>query len=323
MRMSKKQIVKRCIAGFISLLVIAIIAGTLWGSFYLIDFSLTPSMKPESRTEAFNNLCDKYPYMRSWLDSLNSKRAIKDTTIVNEDGVGLHAFYIRAARNTNHTAVIVHGYTDRAINMFMIGYLYSHDLGFNILLPDLQHQGESGGKAIQMGWKDRLDVMQWMNVANYLFGGNTAMVVHGISMGAATTMMVSGEEQPQYMRCYVEDCGYTSVWDEFEYELKSKFGLPSFPLLYIANWICQQKYGWSFNEASCLEQVKKGTLPMFFIHGDNDTYVPTWMVVPLYNAKLGPKEIWTVKGATHAQSYKDNREEYTRRVRQFIQKNID
>ena len=50
--------------------------------------------------------------------------------------------------------------------MFMIGYLYNRDLGFNILLPDLQHQGESEGRAIQMGWKDRLDVLQWMNITN-------------------------------------------------------------------------------------------------------------------------------------------------------------
>ena len=46
-----------------------------------------------------------------------------------------------------------------------------------------------------MGWKDRWDVLQWMNIANEIFGDSTQMVVHGISMGGATTMMVSGEEQ--------------------------------------------------------------------------------------------------------------------------------
>ena len=65
----------------------------------------------------------------------------------------------------------------------MIGYLYNHDLQYNVLLPDLQHQGESGGPAIQMGWKDRLDVMQWMHIANQIYGDSTQMVVHGISIG--------------------------------------------------------------------------------------------------------------------------------------------
>ena len=30
---------------------------------------------------------------------------------------------------------------------------------------------------------------------------------------------------------------------------------------------------------------------MFFIHGDKDTYVPTWMVYPLYEAKSAPKQL--------------------------------
>ena len=221
------------------------------------------------------------------------------------------------------TAVIVHGYTDNAIRMFMIGYLYNHDLQFNTLLPDLQHQGESGGPAIQMGWKDRLDVMQWMHVANHIYGDSTQMVVHGISMGGATTMMVAGEEQPKFVRCFVEDCGYTSVWDEFSHELKSSFHLPKFPLMYTTSWLCEQKYGWNFKEASSLKQVEKAKLPMFFIHGDKDTYVPTWMVYPLYEAKSDPKELWIVPGATHAVSYKENKTEYTNRVKNFVDKYIE
>ena len=130
--------------------------------------------------------------------------------------------------------------------MLPIGHLYSHHLGYNILLPDLHAHGLSEGDAVQMGWLDRLDVLQWMDTANELFGDSTRMVVHGVSMGAATTMMVSGEELPPYVKCFVEDCGYTSVWDEFKGELKNQFGLPAFPLLDVASWLCKLKYGWSF-----------------------------------------------------------------------------
>ena len=168
------------------------------------------------------------------------------------------------------------------------------------------------------GWKDRFDVLRWMDIANDIFGGDTRMVVHGISMGAATTMMVSGEEQQPYVKCFVEDCGYTSVRDQFSKELKEQFGLPAFPLLDAASWLCGLKYGWTFGEASSLEQVKKSRLPMLFIHGDADDYVPTRMVYPLYGAKPGDKELWVVPGASHANSYRDNREEYTRRVGEFV-----
>ena len=181
---------------------------------------------------------------------------------------------------------------------------------------------DAEGRAIRMGWLDRLDVLRWMEVADTLFGGNTQMVVHGISMGAATTMMVAGESQRPYVKCFVEDCGYTSVWDEFSNELKTSFGLPAFPLMHTASWLCDLKYGWNFREASALAQVAKCELPMLFIHGDADDYVPTWMVYPLYEAKPGEKELWLVPGAGHAYSYRDNREEYTAVVREFVGKYV-
>lgn len=178
-------------------------------------------------------------------------RALRDTVIADPQGVRLHALYAAAPVPTDRTAVIVHGYTDCAVRMLMIGYLYNHDLGYNILLPDLYYHGQSEGRAIRMGWLDRFDLLRWMEVADGIFGGDTRMVVHGISMGAATTMMASGEPQRPYVRCFVEDCGYTSVWDEFSKELKSSFGLPAFPLLYTASWLCDLKYGWNFREGFC------------------------------------------------------------------------
>lgn len=169
-----------------------------------------------------------------------------------------------------------------------------------------------------MGWKDRLDVLRWTEIADSLFGGHTRQVVHGISMGAATTMMLSGEELPSCVKCFVEDCGYTSVRDQFTKELRGQFGLPAFPLLDVASWLCGLKYGWTFGEASALKQVARCDRPMFFIHGDADDYVPTAMVYPLYEAKPGEKELWVVPGAAHALSYRDNRAEYTRRVGEFV-----
>lgn len=263
-----------------------------------------------------------YSYLKPWIDSLKQNQALKDTFIYSPDHVKLHAYYVASSRPTAKTAIIVHGYTDNAIRMMMIGYLYNKKLDFNILLPDLRNTGLSGGNAIQMGWLDRKDVTQWMEVANRIYGDSTSMVVHGISMGAATTMMVSGEAQPDYVKCFVEDCGYTSVWDQFSKELKEQFGLPQFPLMYTADWLCQLEYRWGFKEASALKQVARCHLPMFFIHGDKDDYVPTWMVYQLYEAKPQPKALWIVPEADHAHSYLFNTEEYTQKVKAFVDKYI-
>ena len=88
--------------------------------------------------------------------------------------------------------------------------------------------------------------------------------------------------------------------------------------MYTTSWLCEKKYGWNFKEASSLKQVAKSQLPMLFIHGDKDTYVPTWMVYSLYEAKPEPKELWIVPGAAHAVSYQENKQEYTDRVRAFV-----
>ena len=163
-----------------------------------------------------------------------------------------------------------------------------------------------------------------MTVASELFGTND-FVVHGVSMGAATTMCVSGEKMPECVKNirFIEDCGYTSVWDEFSYELKEQFGLSDFPLMYATSLLCKIKYGWSFGEAASIKQVKKCPYPMLFIHGDEDTFVPSWMVHPLYEAKQGEKELWITKGTEHAKSYGDYREEYVERIKNFIEGSSD
>lgn len=293
--------------------------GIVGGSFYMLSYSLTPDKGQNNEESSYKEILADYPFLEKWVDSLRRVSALKGTFLVNKEGIRLHAYYIAADSPTWHTAVVVHGYTDNAVRMFMIAYMYQRELGYNVLLPDLQYHGRSEGKAIQMGWKDRLDVREWIHVADRIFGGHTRMVVHGISMGAATSMMLSGEVLPACVKCFVEDCGYTSVWEQFAKELKEQFGLPAFPLLYTASWLCDWRYGWNFREASALEQVRKCHLPMLFIHGDQDTYVPTEMVYDLYKAKPEPKQLWIVPGAAHAASYKKDPEAYTEKVRAFLE----
>ena len=193
--------------GLLGLLAVAVVALT-GGSFYMLGYSLTPKdNKGKDIPGSYEYMHSKYPFITPWLDSLQTTGALRDTFIITREGRQLHAMFASAAKPTDKTAVIVHGYTDNAIRMLMIGYLYNNDLNYNILLPDLQDNGLSEGPAIQMGWKDRLDVLNWMNIANDIFGKRTQMVVHGISMGAATTMMVSGEAQQPYVKCFVERMG--------------------------------------------------------------------------------------------------------------------
>lgn len=159
--------------GLLGLLAVAVVALT-GGSFYMLGYSLTPKdNKGKDIPGSYEYMHSKYPFITPWLDSLQTTGALRDTFIINRKGRQLHAMFASAAKPTDKTAVIVHGYTDNAIRMLMIGYLYNNDLNYNILLPDLQDNGLSEGPAIQMGWKDRLDVLNWMNIANDIFGKRT------------------------------------------------------------------------------------------------------------------------------------------------------
>lgn len=311
---------KRLIYSLVALLVV-FAAATTYGSFYLVDYALKSA--PESHRKNWGKAMDWYPELKPWLDSIKTEGAWSDTFAIMPDGLRAHAVCIKSRKAEGRTAVVVHGYTNNSIDMLHIARIYNKEMHYNVVLPDLHGHGLSQGDDIQMGWFDRLDVLKWIDLAPKMFstvGDSMRLVVHGISMGAATTMCVSGERTPDYVKCFVEDCGYTSAWDEFAHELRGRFSLPEFPLLYTASWLTQAKYGWSFKEASPLKQVAKCKKPMFFIHGDRDTFVPTWMVYPLYEAKPQPKQLWIAPGSEHAFAYRDHREEYIKKVEAFVGK---
>ena len=300
-------------------IVAALLLAVLAASWYMLDYALRPGDRGHDEEAAWRGTDALFPGMTAWRDSLTRAGILRDTTLTAPDGTALHAYYARAARPTRRTALLVHGYTDNAVRMMPLGRMYRRDLGYNLLLPDLRYAGRSGGTHIQMGWLDRLDVRRWLDVVPALFGDSATVVVHGISMGAATAMMLSGEaDLPPAVRAFVEDCGYTSVWDQFRKELRGRFGLPPFPLLYSASWLCGVHYGWDFREASALEAVRRCRRPMLFVHGAADDYVPTSMVRVLYAAKPAPKALWVAPGSAHAMSYHDHPEEYARRVAQFL-----
>lgn len=314
-----KKTTKKWIARVSAVILAILIAVITYGSFYLVDYALTS--KPQSHKKNWGKAFAWYPELRPWLDSIRAERAWSDTFAIMPDGTRAHAVLIRSTKANGRTAVVVHGYTNNSIDMLHIARIYNKEMHYNIVLPDLHGHGLTGGNDIQMGWKDRIDVLKWIEMAPKTFGisaDSMRIVVHGISMGAATTMCVSGEETPKYVHCFVEDCGYTSAWDEFKHELHGRYSLPAFPLLYTASWLTKAKYGWSFKEASPLKQVAKCTKPMLFIHGDKDTFVPTWMVYPLYEAKPHPKKLWIAPGSGHAFAYRDHRKEYIKKVEEFV-----
>lgn len=232
-----------------------------------------------------------------------------------EDDLTLKALMIPG---TGHDWVILcHGYASdlpEAMSGYGLEYFRS---GWNALMPQARAHANSDGRWIGMGWKEREDILKWIERIRKL-DPEARIVLHGVSMGGAAVLNVAGEN-PEGVIAVIDDCGYTSVWDEFAWQLKELFGLPPFPILYIADLFARKHLKGSCKEASPLEQVKKTKIPVLFIHGRKDEFVPYEMGRKNANACTSFKEFVTVDDASHANSvYKDP--DYGRRVLDFIKK---
>jgi len=296
------------------------LTGCLAGKF-MSNYALKPEPHGVADIERTRHKADSLcPGVIAWYDDLHQKGIFQDVTRVDPDGHKLHAVYAPAKdpATAQGTAIVVHGYTDNHLVFMYLVKMYRDEFNYNVMVPDLEYHGYSEGEAAQMGWLDRLDVEDWAVMAHDIFK-NDFMVVHGVSMGAATTMMMSGDDLPPYIRAFVEDCGYSSAWDQFAHNLKDSFHLPPFPILNSASIVTKRRYGWGFKEASSVNQLAKCDRPMLFIHGDADDFVPVDHVYKNYAAKVkGYKELYIVPGAVHANSYAKDPAQYTWRVKYFL-----
>lgn len=254
---------------------------------------------------------------REWL--LNESN-YKDEYITSFDGLKLHGYKIINQEETDKWVIAVHGYT--SCGMLMGNFAkHFYDMGYNVLVPDLRGQGLSKCDYIGMGYYDSLDVVNWSNYIAKEYK-NSKIILFGISMGAATVMTASDKDLPKNIKAIIEDCGYTSTWDEFSYQLKALFKLPSFPIMNVSSLICKLRAGYYLKDGASIDAVKKSKVPMLFIHGDDDCFVPYYMLDELYNAANCKKEKLVIKKAGHAKAATVDPKLYWSTIKNFINKNI-
>ena len=248
-----------------------------------------------------------------WLKE-NSKNV--NITSTNNRNLKLHAYMIQSNEISNIWTIVIHGYTKDGIEMKKYAEKFK-ERSHNVLLVDLRGAGLSEGNYIGFGWHDRLDIIDWINYLNAKYS-NCKIILFGISMGAATVMMTTGESLPSNVKVAIEDCGYTSVYDIFANKIENVFHLPSRPVLSAANFVTKMKSRYTLYEASSLEQIKKSNIPTLFIHGNKDTFVPYNMLDILYNTANCPKEKLVIANAEHAESADVNPELYWKTIDNFL-----
>lgn len=301
------------------LLVGALLLLALLGGLFLFHFALNPRLNKRRVFGASHNALRNVEDMRRlkdqgrlWWDAMPTQQV----ALTSADGLRLVGHLLPAPAGSRKWAIVCHGYTSQGLHMVDMAQAY-YQAGYGVLLPDLRGHGQSQGRYIGMGWPDRLDLLLWVD--HILQREPQAhIVLHGVSMGAATVMMAAGEALPTQVVAITADCGYGDLWQLFSYQLKGIFGLPPFPIMHIADWFARRLAGYGMREASTLKQLEKARVPVLFIHGEKDTFVPFHMLQQVYAACASPKQQFPVANAGHAGSAAVAGEAYWQRVFSFI-----
>jgi uncharacterized protein len=140
--------------------------------------------------------------------------AYQDVSFRSKDGVPLRGWWV-SAPEARGTVVLVHGLNRSRIEMVKkVPFL--HQAGWNALLFDLRHHGESGGDATTFGAREKEDVHAAVALARSR--SQAPVVLWGVSLGAATVMLAAAED-PE-VAGVVCDSSYRSLRDTVYHHLR-------------------------------------------------------------------------------------------------------
>lgn len=214
--------------------------------------------------------------------------------------------------------IVVHGYGGDGYTLVHSSKRF-HDEGYNVVVPDLRGHGKSGGDYVGMGFADTRDII---NIIYMIIKGdkNAEIYLYGVSMGAAAVLMTSAERLPKNVKAAISDCSYDSLQKIISYEIKHKFKLPSIPVLNTINIMYKKRTGQDLRLASPVKSVKNIRIPILYIHGEKDDFVPLKMTKNLYRHTKSPKALMIIQNAGHGVSALVDSERYWRGVFKFLTK---
>lgn len=244
----------------------------------------------------------------------------EDVSIKTPDNLTLRGWLLEAQKPTKRFVVVVHGHKVDGTENFADQVPFYHEtLNVNILMPDNRGHGRSEGERVTFGAFDHRDIMLWVPYLTQRYGEDIEIALHGISMGAATIMLANNSNPPEQIKFVVSDCGYTSAFEIIGNTFRDTLGFNCTPLVRLSSKISKRKAGFAYEEADCLGTIQNAARPMLFIHGTEDTYVPTEMGIRLFEACPKPKDMFLVEGAEHADNYYVDPEGYQSWVAKYAQ----
>ena len=237
--------------------------------------------------------------------------------IISFDGLRLHADFLRGEPGTKVTMIFCHGYKSEAAFDFAAMYDFYRSLGYNLVYLNMRAHGKSGGKYIGFGVLDRFDVQSWAKKVAELFP-DTSIFLHGMSMGAASILQSADLELDPAVCGIIADCGFSSTNEVFRNLVGGLYHLPATPFVDIFEAVNRMTAGYGFTDADSVRSMERSRLPLAYICGDCDRYVPLDMAMRIYNACVQDKVLLIAEGAGHAASFMTENEKYRNLITEFI-----
>ncbi len=300
------------------ILIAAVLLFELCISYYFFRLACARNFKQKRRinSDPLWKLCKE--------EGLRGQQAFLDASpqrveIQSRDGLKLRGLFYQNGSNRN-TVLLMHGYraTHGGLTDFGIILPYYMQLGLNILLVDQRAHGESEGDYIAFGSLERFDCVDWANWLDGHFEKNCRTILDGISMGAATVLLASGLPLPQSVCGIIADCGYSCPYDQLVHVCRDMMHLPVWPTVPLIEFWARLLGGFSLKVSAARALQTNSRLPVLFVHGEEDHFVPCAASRQNYEAAVSEKKLVLIPGAPHGLSYLVDRPRCQHELEKFI-----
>lgn len=236
--------------------------------------------------------------------------------ITGRDGEKLVGHWF-ACEQPKRIVIAMHGWRSTWAGNFSFIADFLHRNGCSVLYAEQRGQGDSGGKYITFGAMERYDCLDWVDWVNRTAGTHLPVYLAGISMGATTVLLAAGLEPPENVRGIIADCGFTSIHAIWKHVADQNLRIPYSLRSRAANALCKKKIQLGTKDCSTVAAMRDNHIPVLFVHGTDDRFVPIEMTYENYQACAAPKQLLIVPGAGHGMSYLQETARYEKTVLDF------
>ncbi|MBE6963679.1 MAG: alpha/beta hydrolase [Ruminococcaceae bacterium] len=241
-------------------------------------------------------------------------------TVTSHDGLTLAGKYY-AGEAGAPLMIFFHGYRSTPERDASGGLHFCREKGWHVLLVEQRAHGESEGKTITFGIRERYDCLAWVHAMNARLGEDTPVFLWGISMGASTVLMAAGLDLPPNVRGVAADCGFSGPEEILKATVRKR-KLPLAPTWQLLRLGARLYGGFDAQAETAVDALGRAKVPVLLIHGEGDSIVPCEMVHKLAEACASPVTVVTVPTAEHGISWYVDMPAYLGALEKFCADNI-